>query len=72
MNKTHFQVRDTRTNTAVPGAQAMMLEDNAKYVAQKLNRRCKKTPRYIILRVDPDNLPLVGTPYDPADSVSEF
>lgn len=71
MSKTEFQVLDTRTKMPVPGCQSMMILCMAQDVAQKLNRRYK-TPRYSIIRVDPNNLPIAGTDPNPADIVSEF
>lgn len=71
--KTHFQVFDRKERHAVQGCEAMMFVDNAQYVCQRLNRRSRaKVPRYVIVRVDPDNLPLYGAELLPEDRVNEF
>lgn len=59
---THFQVYDTRKKTAIPGAEGMEYEVMADNIAFRLNLRSRaKSPRYVVRRVDPNNLPIRGT-----------
>lgn len=58
---THFQVFDTRKRAAVQGAECMEYEVFADDIAFRLNLRSRaKSPRYVVRRVDPNNLPIHG------------
>lgn len=58
---THFQVYDTLQKAAVKGAGCMEYESIAETIASQLNRRSRAhSPRYVVRRVDPKNLPMDG------------
>lgn len=59
---THFQVYDTRKKLPVQGAECMEYEPIAEGFASRLNLRSRAaSPRYVVRRVDPNNLPMRGT-----------
>src|SRR4051812_30699448 len=61
-NATHFQVYDTRKRLPVQGAECMEYEPIAENIAFRLNLRSRAaSPRYVLRRVNPSNLPILGT-----------